>query len=290
MFRWTLAFVSLIALSSAATADDGDINTEQFSDTGTPEAEPELASWADKALIDTQSQAVLLVWYDSEQTQQIPFAEISQLLHLPAYQGTAAEVILETTDGSRHLLVMGSSARQDAQVIAAILERPLKVIATSDEHIVPPERASEDGPSLTIGSISSPFAAQDLGAVLEESSDFGNVTDTVVYAAPAGFTRGSDGSGELERSGIALGIRTKMSTYKGCYQRQLQRTPNLQGTITVEFIIEEDGVVERVRVASSSLNNAQVEQCIVQNLEGSQFPTPRGGTVVVTYPFNFTRG
>ena len=213
-----------------------------------------------------------------------------QVLHLPAYQGATAEVVLETVDGSRYLVGMGATARQDAQVVAAIFERPLKTIAASDAHLVPRDRAGEEGPRLTLGLISSPFAAQDLGAVLDQSSDFGNVTDTMVYDAPAGFMNDSDGDGDLERSGIALGIRTKMSTYKGCYQRQLQRTPSLQGTITVEFIIEEDGLVERARVASSSLNNAQVEQCIIQNLRGSQFPTPRGGTVVVTYPFNFTRG
>jgi TonB family protein len=290
MFRWTLTFVALIALSRVATADD-DFITEQPSDTGTAaEAETEAAPWADKVLIDTQSRSVLLVWFEGEQTQEVPFTEVSQLLHLPAYQGSAAEVLLETADGTRHLLVMGTTARQDAQVLAAIMAAPLKTVATSDEHLVPPEQAGDPGPRLTLGSISSPFAGQDIGEALEESSGFGNVTDTVSYTAPAGFIRGSDGTGELERSGIALGIRTRMSTYKGCYQRQLQRTPNLRGTITVEFVIEKDGLVERVRVASSSLNNEQVEQCIVQNLEGSQFPTPRGGTVVVTYPFNFTRG
>ena len=288
MLRWTLTFIALIVLSRTASADE--LILDEPDDTAAPEVEPEIIAWADKVLIDTRSRAVLLVWHESEQTQQIPFSEITQVQHLPAYQGSTAEVVLETVDGSRHLMGMGSTARQDAQVVAAIFQRPLTTIAASEDHLVPPERAGEDGPRLTLGSISSPFAAQDLGAALGDGSDFGNVTDTVTYNAPAGFINESDGTGELERSGIALGIRTKMSTYKGCYQRQLQRTPSLQGTITVEFVIEEDGLVERARISSSSLNNEQVEQCIIQNLEGSQFPTPRGGTVVVTYPFNFTRG
>ncbi len=217
------------------------------------------------------------------------FSKIDKLTYLPAYQGRTAEVNITTTGGERLLMVKGSTARQDAKVIAAILGRPLQTIASSSDHIAPAELARKKGPRLTLGSASGPFAKMDLGQPLEEESGFGNVTDAVVYEAPAGFKSASDGRGELDRSGIALGIRAKMDTYKGCYQRQLQRTPNIQGMVTVEFIIEEDGIVSRARVASTSLKNPQVEQCIVQNLEGSQFPVPRGGTVVVTYPFNFTR-
>ncbi|MFT5681280.1 MAG: TonB family protein [Myxococcota bacterium] len=289
MYRWTLPLIAFIALATTATAEDP-LNIDQFSDSGAPDVEVEFTPWADKVIIDTRSRVLRFVWLDSGESTKVSFSKISQLTYLPAYQGSDAELVVTTTGGDRHLMVKGSTARQDAAVIAAIIARPLETIAASDEHVSPPELAQQAGPRLTLGAANGPFAMMGLGEPLEEDSGFGNVTDTITYAAPAGFTSASDGQGEMERSNIALGIRAKMGVYKGCYQRQLQRSPNLQGTVTVEFIIDEVGVVSRARVASSSLGNEQVEKCLVQNLEGSQFPNPRGGTVVVTYPFNFTRG
>ncbi len=289
MYRWTLPLLALIAIATTATAQD-DINVDQFSDTGAPEEEAEFTPWADKVILDTRSRSLRFVWLDSGESTKVAFTKISELTYLPAYQGSAAELVVTTTGGDRLLMVKGSTARQDSAVVASIIGMPLETIAASDEHISPPELARQEGPRLTLGAAGGPFAMMDLGEALEEDSGFGNVTDTVVYEAPDGFIGTRDGRGELDRSAIALGIRSKMDTYRGCYQRQLQRTPNLQGTVTVEFVVDDVGVVDRARVASSSLGNAKVEQCIVQNLEGSQFPVPRGGTVVVTYPFNFTRG
>jgi TonB family protein len=289
MYRWTLPLLALIAIASTATAQDG-LNTESFSDTGAPEEEAEFSAWADKVIIDTRSQALRFIWLESGESTTVSFSAISTLTYLPAYQGAVAELIVTTTAGERLLMLKGSTTRQDSAVVASIIQLPLETLATSDEHITPPERISQDGPRLTLGATEGAFAMMSLGEPLEEDSGFGNVTDTVVYAAPQGFTSARDGRGVLEKSEIALGIRQKINIYKGCYQRQLQRIPNLQGTITVEFVVDDVGVVDRARVASSSLGNAQVEQCILQNLEGSQFPVPRGGTVLVTYPFNFTRG
>ena len=288
MIRWTLPLVALIALTSSAIADP--IDVDQFSDTGAPDVEEVFTPWADKVIIDTRSRALLFVWHADGNTERVSFSKIAQLLYLPAYQGSASELVVVTTGGQRHLMVLGATARGDAQVVAAVLGSPLETIASSDEHIAPTDLGREQGPRLTLGSVSGPFATQPLGEALEEDSGFGNVTDTVIYEAPDGFLGSRDGEGTIERSGIALGIRAKMATYRGCYQRQLQRTPNIAGAVTIEFVIEQDGLVSRARVASTSLRNETVEQCLVQNLEGSQFPLPRGGTVVVSYPFNFTRG
>lgn len=289
MYRWTLPLLALLAIASTATAQDA-LRTDQFSDTGAPEEAAEFSAWADKVILDTRSRALRFIWLDSGESTTVSFSTIRTLTYLPAYQGAVAELVVTTTAGERLLMLKGSTTRQDSAVVAAIIQIPLETIATSDEHLTPPELMSQEGPHLTLGEAEGPFAMMGLGEPLEADSGFGNVTDTVVYEAPQGFTSARDGRGELDKSAIALGIRQKIDIYKGCYQRQLQRTPNLQGTITVEFVVDDVGVVDRARVASSSLGNAQVEQCILQNLEGSQFPVPRGGTVVVTYPFNFTRG
>ncbi|MEL6348810.1 MAG: AgmX/PglI C-terminal domain-containing protein, partial [Myxococcota bacterium] len=85
-------------------------------------------------------------------------------------------------------------------------------------------------------------------------------------------------------------VQGKMPTFRNCYQRELQRTPNLRGgQVTTQFIIGEDGFVSKARISKTTLKNDRVEQCLSQNLLGTPFPLPRNGTVVVSYPFTFNR-
>jgi hypothetical protein len=47
------------------------------------------------------------------------------------------------------------------------------------------------------------------------------------------------------------------------------------------------GKVTSVRTKSSTLRSSAVEGCIMNALKKWQFPKPRGGSVIITYPFLF---
>ena len=82
-----------------------------------------------------------------------------------------------------------------------------------------------------------------------------------------------------------------MNAIRYCYQRALQQSPGLGGKVVIGFSIARDGSVSSARTKTSSLKHPEVEECVVGRFLRMQFPTPRGGGVVmVSYPFLFAPG
>jgi len=71
-----------------------------------------------------------------------------------------------------------------------------------------------------------------------------------------------------------------------CYSKELTRSPNLRGKVTINWTISAQGFVTQSSVKQSTLDNAAVEQCIVSKVRTWKFPEPKGGgVVIVNYPF-----
>jgi outer membrane biosynthesis protein TonB len=96
--------------------------------------------------------------------------------------------------------------------------------------------------------------------------------------------------GALDRSLIDEVIKRSMSQIRYCYQRELTKNPALSGKIIIKFTIAKDGSVSSANTKSTTLNNAAVEQCVVGRFYRMQFPEPKGGGVIVSYPFIFSPG
>jgi TonB family protein len=77
-----------------------------------------------------------------------------------------------------------------------------------------------------------------------------------------------------------------MNQVQYCYRRELTKTPGLSGEMTVDFIVGPGGAVQSAKMASTSLNNARVEQCVLGRFMRMQFP-PVGVSSSVSYPFEF---
>lgn len=73
-----------------------------------------------------------------------------------------------------------------------------------------------------------------------------------------------------------------------CYRRALTSNPGLAGKVRVEFVIAPDGTVNSQKVVETSLNNTQAEDCILGVFSKLKFPRPKGGEVIVTFPFLFS--
>jgi TonB family protein len=95
--------------------------------------------------------------------------------------------------------------------------------------------------------------------------------------------------GSLDRELIRRVIRRHLNEVRTCYQRELQANPALFGRVTVRFTVEgATGQVTDASIASSTLNNTPVEECVAQAVRRWRFPTaPVAGTIVITYPFVF---
>lgn len=97
--------------------------------------------------------------------------------------------------------------------------------------------------------------------------------------------------GGLDPALIDQVVKRQLETFRFCYQRELSRSPELAGKVTVQFVIAPDGSVSRSSVKSSSLGSAAVESCLADRMRRLSFPAPRGGGIVmVSYPFIFSPG
>jgi pSer/pThr/pTyr-binding forkhead associated (FHA) protein len=96
----------------------------------------------------------------------------------------------------------------------------------------------------------------------------------------------ADVRGSLSKEVIRRIIQRHVNEVKFCYEQELNQRPDLQGRISVKFIISPTGAVQTAATADSTMGNAKVEGCVVAAVRRWTFPSPEGGgIVVVTYPF-----
>jgi TonB family protein len=73
-----------------------------------------------------------------------------------------------------------------------------------------------------------------------------------------------------------------------CYERVLYREHELEGKVAVAWVIGGTGEVVEVFIVESTLDNREVERCMIDRIRRWRFPAPAGGgTVRVNYPFVF---
>ncbi len=96
----------------------------------------------------------------------------------------------------------------------------------------------------------------------------------------------ADVRGSLSKEVIRRVIRRHINEVKFCYEQELNARPDLEGRVTVRFIISPTGAVQTAMVQASTLSNQRVEGCITQAVQRWTFPAPDGGgIVIVNYPF-----
>jgi hypothetical protein len=92
--------------------------------------------------------------------------------------------------------------------------------------------------------------------------------------------------GGLDKNIIAATIAKYLNQVRSCYEMGLAKNENLQGQVSIHFIINGQGQVMKNNVIDTSLKDPIVEKCILQKNLTWIFPKPRGGVNVdVNYPF-----
>ncbi len=90
------------------------------------------------------------------------------------------------------------------------------------------------------------------------------------------------------REEIRLVIRKELESIKKCYEIELKTTPKLEGKIVVQFELIQDGVVREAHIIQTTLQNSNVENCVINVIKAARFPAPPDKTfVVIDYPFVF---
>lgn len=96
-------------------------------------------------------------------------------------------------------------------------------------------------------------------------------------------------SGTIDREAIRRVIQANLRVIRTCYERQLNRNPDLFGKIVITWEIGEQGRVVTAHASKNELGNKAVADCVVDRLKTWRFPEPPGGQQVeVSYPFFFS--
>ncbi|MBC7530423.1 MAG: AgmX/PglI C-terminal domain-containing protein [Oligoflexus sp.] len=95
-------------------------------------------------------------------------------------------------------------------------------------------------------------------------------------------------SGGLTQQEVQAVIRANLNQIRHCYEQLLQRSPNANGKIKVNFVIGPNGSVTTTSIGSDTVNDSNMAGCVTGKIVRWKFPTPRGGQKVdVNYPFVF---
>ncbi len=92
--------------------------------------------------------------------------------------------------------------------------------------------------------------------------------------------------GSLSKEAIRRVIRQHLNEVRFCYEQGLSSQPDLEGRVTVAFLISPTGAVQSSSIPDSTLGSAKVDACIAKAVRRWTFPSPEdGGVVFVKYPF-----
>ena len=98
-------------------------------------------------------------------------------------------------------------------------------------------------------------------------------------------------SGRLPPDVIRDRVRAHYGPFRGCYEAGLGRHADLQGRVTVRFVINRDGKVSDVSIApDTDLRDCSVINCVREAFKHIKFPAPEGGIVTVQYPIMLVPG
>ncbi|HEX8697338.1 MAG TPA: AgmX/PglI C-terminal domain-containing protein [Myxococcaceae bacterium] len=123
-----------------------------------------------------------------------------------------------------------------------------------------------------------------IGALGAGNVGKGKVGGTVTRATSRSI---SAPQGSIDREAVAKVINSHLQEVHACYERALLKDPGLAGKVVLEWTIGASGKVAAAKTKSSTLNNASVEACILNSLKSWAFPAPKGGVVIISYPFIF---
>jgi hypothetical protein len=187
-----------------------------------------------------------------------------RLVHVVAGDDTSAGEVLRV---GRHL--------QEGGVLAAPIDTP--------EEIWPGARCFTPGCTQAVPVLLSK-AAVPSGRGLKDKPEKGDkkpVEKPAPGPAPsAEFCNAAD---------IKVQMAKKTASFRFCYERELQLEKDIEGRVTMGFVIGLSGSVKSVKVSNNALGNAKVADCLSKEIAKIQFKAPDGGECVVQWPFNFRK-
>ncbi len=88
---------------------------------------------------------------------------------------------------------------------------------------------------------------------------------------------------------VAIGrvLRSGNPAFQACYKRALNTDPNVAGKLLLNVTVSPDGTLGTLATEENTLNNAAVQDCILQRVKGMKFPKCQGELRRERFPLFF---
>jgi uncharacterized protein (TIGR03382 family) len=133
-----------------------------------------------------------------------------------------------------------------------------------------------------------------------DGNDLATLGADVLPNGTDGLSAGSSGPSSSVRQGtvtvqgklppevVQRIVRQQWGRFRLCYDNGLKTNPTLAGSFEVKATIDETGAVSKAGVGTGTMTDGVVRACVVRAFKQANFPKPEGGTVDVSYGFNFS--
>lgn len=151
--------------------------------------------------------------------------------------------------------------------------------------------APDSGDGLASAPEDSPADASALSAlgIADPPSDDAPASERPDDLSPELETDPPQTQGALDREIIQRVVRQNRRDIQHCYETRLYDDPELEGKLTVVWVIAPSGDVLSTKIKESTLDDEELHRCVAGRIQRWVFPEPDGGGIVrVNYPFSFS--
>jgi hypothetical protein len=94
--------------------------------------------------------------------------------------------------------------------------------------------------------------------------------------------------GSLDKEIVRRVVKRRSAQVRFCYERALRTSPDLEGRVSVKFVIEAAGTVSASTATATAGMSTAVANCVAAVFKSMRFPAAgAGGAAIVTYPLVF---
>ena len=96
-------------------------------------------------------------------------------------------------------------------------------------------------------------------------------------------------TGDIVHEPVHRAVRESLGSLKDCYQKGLDKNPQLKGRIIFSFTLDSGGAAKDLKPDAELKDNTVIE-CAKSAMSSVGFPKPKSGVVSVRYPILFSPG
>lgn len=110
---------------------------------------------------------------------------------------------------------------------------------------------------------------------------------------PQAFVKSTEAvikAGGIDEKGVRMALKRRERGIQQCYERALKTNAKLKGKVGLEWAINEEGRVVKIKVIDNSLGDPKVADCIMDIINRIKFPKATKGLVPIRKTFVFEAG